>query len=117
MSAAAPLEIKLRRQSRLLQVAFADGNVFELPFEYLRVFSPSAELRGHAPRDQEPQLLAGKQDVLILRVEAVGQYAVKLVFDDGHDSGLYTWAFLHELGRDRERNLRRYRERLEGSNG
>ncbi|MEO7774071.1 MAG: DUF971 domain-containing protein [Steroidobacteraceae bacterium] len=115
MNATAPTQIKLRRQSRLLEVAFADGNVFELPFEYLRVFSPSAEVRGHAPRDHEPLLVKGKQDVQITRVEPVGQYAVKLVFDDGHDSGLYTWGFLHELGRDRDRNMQRYQERLRGN--
>jgi DUF971 family protein len=112
MSTPAPVEIKLRRHSRLLEVTFEDGNVFELPFEYLRVFSPSAELRGHGAPDREPLLLANKQDVLITRIEPVGQYAVKLVFDDGHDSGLYTWAFLQALGRDKERNLLRYRERL-----
>lgn len=112
MSISAPLHIKLRRQSRLLEVAFEGDEVFELPFEYLRVFSPSAELRGHGSRDQEPRLLAGKQDVQVVRIEPVGQYAVKLVFDDGHDSGLYTWAYLHDLGRNRARNLERYRERL-----
>jgi DUF971 family protein len=115
MSEPAPIQIKLRRQSRLLEVAFADGNVFELPFEYLRVFSPSAEVRGHGGRDREPLLVPGKQDVVVTRVEPVGQYAVRLIFDDGHDSGLYTWAFLHELGRDRERNEKRYRERLRDS--
>ena len=112
MSEPAPIQIKLRRQSRVLEVAFADGVVFELPFEYLRVFSPSAELRGHGPRDREPLLIAGKHDVVVTKVEPVGQYAVKLVFDDGHDSGLYTWAFLRELGRDRARNWQRYQERL-----
>jgi DUF971 family protein len=112
MSEPAPIQIKLRRQSRLLEVAFTGGEVFELPFEYLRVFSPSAELRGHGPREREPLLIAGKQDVLITKVEPVGQYAVKLVFDDGHDSGLYTWGFLRELGRDRARNWARYQERL-----
>lgn len=115
MSEPAPIQIKLRKLSALLEVTFADGNVFELPFEYLRVFSPSAELRGHAPRSQEPLLLRDKHHVVVTRVEPVGQYAVRLVFDDGHDSGLYTWAFLHELGRDRERNMKRYRERLRGA--
>ena len=109
-----PVEIHLHQVSRMLDVSFDDGRSFSLPCEYLRVFSPSAEVRGHAPRDQEPLLVRGKQNVAISRVEPVGQYAVRLVFDDGHDSGLYTWAFLHELGRDRDRNERRYQERLRG---
>ena len=92
-------EIRLRRQSRQLKVSFADGRSFELPFEYLRVNSPSAEVQGHGP-GQRVQVV-GKEHVGIRAVEPVGQYAVRLVFDDGHDSGLYTWNYLYELGAKR----------------
>jgi len=105
-----PLEIKLRRQSRLLEVAFDDGKRFELSFEYLRVWSPSAEVRGHGPGQETLQL--GKQDVQITRVEPVGNYAVKLVFDDGHDSGLYAWGYLYELGATHEEKWQYYLDRL-----
>jgi DUF971 family protein len=99
-------EIRLRRISRLLEVGFADGSRFELPFEYLRVYSPSAEVKGHGPGQEV--LVLGKEDVGITAVEPVGQYAVKLVFDDGHDTGLYTWKYLHELGREREQKWAHY---------
>ena len=91
-------QIRLRRGSRLLEVSFADGSRFELPFEYLRVHSPSAEVKGHGPGQEV--LVLGKENVGIAAIEPVGQYAVKLVFDDGHDTGLYTWKYLHELGRE-----------------
>ena len=81
-------------------MTFEDGSRFELPFEYLRVHSPSAEVKGHGPGQET--LVLGKEAVGIRAVEPVGQYAVKLVFDDGHDTGLYTWKYLYELGRDRE---------------
>src|SRR5208283_5772579 len=103
-------EIKLRRRSRVLEVSFADGSRFQLPFEYLRVHSPSAEVRGHGAG--EGVLVLGKENVVVTAVEPVGQYAVKLVFDDGHDTGLYTWNYLYELGRDRETNWERYRSRV-----
>src|SRR5579863_6755759 len=99
-------ELRLRRAARLLQVSFADGSRFELPFEYLRVHSPSAEVKGHGAG--QDVLGLGKENVGIKAIEPVGQYAVKLVFDDGHDSGLYTWKYLHELGREREANWARY---------
>ena len=102
-------EIRLRRTQRVLEVSFADGSRFELPFEYLRVYSPSAEVKGHG-RGQEV-LVLGKENVGINAVEPVGQYAVKLVFDDGHDTGLYTWRYLHELGRERAANWARYEAR------
>ena len=88
-------EIRLRTRSRVLEVAFDDGARFQLPFEYLRVYSPSAEVKGHGPGQEV--LVLGKQDVGIRAVEPVGQYAVKLVYDDGHDSGLYSWDFLEAL--------------------
>jgi DUF971 family protein len=102
-------EIRLRTKSRVLAVTFDDGSRFELPFEYLRVHSPSAEVRGHGPGQEV--LVLGKENVQIRAVEPVGQYAVKLVFDDGHDTGLYSWKYLYELGRDREANWKRYEER------
>jgi DUF971 family protein len=106
MSEPVPAEIKLRKASRLLEVSFADGNLFQLPFEYLRVHSPSAEVKGHGPGQEV--LVLGKEGVGVRAVEPVGQYAVKLVFDDGHDTGLYTWKYLYELGRDRESNWSKY---------
>lgn len=105
-----PLSIKLRTRSRVLEVAFDDATQFELPFEYLRVYSPSAEVRGHGPGQETLQV--GKHEVVIKAVEPVGNYAVKLVFDDGHDTGLYTWAYLHELGRDHAVKWQNYLDRL-----
>ena len=102
-------EIRLRRATRVLEVSFTDGSRYELPFEYLRVHSPSAEVKGHCPGQEV--LVLGKENVRITAVEPVGQYAVKLVFDDGHDTGLYTWKYLHQLGRERAANWARYEER------
>jgi len=102
--------LKLHRGSRLLEVAFADGSRHQLPCEYLRVFSPSAELQGHGL--PEPILVGGKRNVNISRVEPVGQYAVRLVFDDGHDTGLYSWSVLWTLAQDQEKNWARYEQRL-----
>jgi len=103
-------QITLRRQSRVLELRFDDGTTHALPFEYLRVHSPSAEVQGHGPG--EGVLVVGKQGVSILRVEPVGQYAVRLVFDDGHDSGLYTWKYLHQLSTQREQRWREYQRRV-----
>ena len=110
-----PTEIRVRRQSRLLEVSFDDGSRFELPFEFLRVHSPSAEVKGHGPGQEV--LVVGKQSVGIRDVEPVGQYAIRLVFDDGHGSGLYTWAYLHELGRGRDALWARYLERVRAAAG
>ena len=101
-----PAEIKLRTTSRVLEVSFADGSRFQLPFEYLRVHSPSAEVQGHGPGQEV--LVLGKENVGIRAVDPVGQYAVKLVFDDGHDTGLYTWKYLFELGRDQQAKWAQY---------
>src|SRR3954453_19024234 len=103
-----PTEIKVRSLSRLLEVCFDDGSRFELPFEYLRVHSPSAEVKGHGPGQEV--LVLGKEKVGVRAVEPVGQYAIKIVFDDGHDTGLFTWRYLHELGRDQVANWARYEE-------
>ena len=104
-----PLEIKLRTESRVLDVRFDDGSHYQLPFEYLRVFSPSAEVKGHG--GGEGTLQVGKERVGIAAVEPVGNYALRLVFDDGHNTGLYSWSLLHELGRDQRTNWSRYLER------
>jgi DUF971 family protein len=104
-----PTEIKLRTESRLLEVRFDDGARFELPFEYLRVFSPSAEVKGHG--GGEGLLVTGKRDVGIGGIEPIGQYAVRLLFDDGHSTGLYSWDVLYTLGRNMETNWARYLER------
>ncbi|MEZ5458327.1 MAG: DUF971 domain-containing protein [Steroidobacteraceae bacterium] len=109
---ATPTEIKLRRQSRLLEVRFDDGACFELPYEFLRVHSPSAEVKGHGPGQET--LVTGKQDVGLKGIEPIGQYAVRLIFDDGHDSGLYSWKYLYELGRDRAALWQRYLDRVAG---
>ncbi len=105
-----PTEIRLRKNSKLLVVAFDDGSEFSFSFEYLRVHSPSAEVVGHGPGQETLQ--TGKEDVAITRIDPVGHYAVRLVFDDGHDTGLYSWTYLHELGRNMDANWRRYLDRL-----
>jgi DUF971 family protein len=105
-----PTEIRLHQASRILEVSFGDGSQFRFPCEFLRVFSPSAETRGHGPGQEVLQ--TGKRDVAITGIEPVGAYAVKLVFSDGHDTGLYSWDYLHELGRDQQRLWQQYLERL-----
>jgi len=105
-----PVEITLRKRARVLVVRFSDGYQAELAAEYLRVHSPSAEVKGHSAG--EGVLVTGKENVGIERVEPVGRYAVRLVFDDGHNTGLYTWPILYELGRHHDRNWERYLERL-----
>ncbi|TXH04751.1 MAG: DUF971 domain-containing protein [Nevskiaceae bacterium] len=110
MKAAAPTTIRLHRASRVLELGYADGRRYELPCEYLRVFSPSAELQGHGL--VEPMLVGGKREVNIAAIEPVGRYAVRLRFDDGHDTGLYSWDVFEQLGQHREKNWARYLERL-----
>src|ERR1700688_461435 len=104
-----PTDIKLRTSSRLLDVRFDDGSHFELPFEYLRVFSPSAEVKGHG--GGTAGLVTDKQNIGITSVEPVGNYAWRLLFDDGHNTGLCSWSVLHELIRDRALNWARYLNR------
>jgi len=110
-----PSEIKLRKRSRVLEVAFADGQRFELPFEYLRVHSPSAEVRGHG--EGESVLVLGKENVVVQEIEPVGHYAVRLIFDDGHNTGLYTWQYLHELGSQQAQRWATYVARRERAAG
>jgi DUF971 family protein len=105
------LEIRLRTRSRLLEVAFEGGERFELPAEYLRVNSPSAEVQGHGV--EAAVLITGKENVGIRAVEPVGHYAVRLQFDDGHNTGLYTWKYLYELGRSQQTRWSEYLRRVE----
>ncbi|WP_028453495.1 gamma-butyrobetaine hydroxylase-like domain-containing protein [Chitinilyticum aquatile] len=105
-----PEEITLEAQSRQLVLAYADGTRYALPCEFLRVYSPSAEVRGHGVGPGVLQ--TGKRDVAIIDVLPVGNYAVKLVFDDGHDSGLYSWEYLHELATKHDAYWQLYLERL-----
>lgn len=92
-----PVEIQLHQKSRILEIAFDDGARFRLPCEYLRVYSPSAEVRGHSPATAKLQV--GKEEVGISDLQQVGHYALKIFFDDGHNSGLYDWPYLYKLGR------------------
>ena len=101
-----PTSIKARTRSRLLDVSFDDGSHFELPFEYLRVYSPSAEVRGHGPGQETLQL--GKHEVGVRAVEPIGNYAVRIVFDDGHDTGLYAWSYLQTLHDERDKRWAEY---------
>jgi DUF971 family protein len=101
-----PTELKLDKDKRVLTVAFDDGQRFALPAEFLRVLSPSAEVQGHSP--EQRVTVAGKKDVGIVRVEPVGNYAVRIVFTDGHDTGLYVWEYLRELGDQKEERWQGY---------
>ena len=105
-----PSELRLNPEKNALGVSFDNGERYELAAEYLRVESPSAEVQGHGPADR--QIVPGKRHVKIARLEPVGHYAVRIVFDDGHDTGLYTWGYLHELGRAREEKWPAYLEAL-----
>jgi len=111
MATMIPTLIKLHSRSRMLEIGFDNGSRFELPCEYLRVYSPSAEVQGHGPGQEVLQI--GKENVNITAIEPIGQYAVKLVFDDGHDSGLYSWNVLYRLGVNYEHNWQEYLQRLE----
>ncbi len=106
-----PTEIKLRQKSRLMELVFADGSRFELSYELLRVYSPSAEVRGHGPGQEVLQV--GKGDVDISTLEPSGSYAVQPTFSDGHSTGIYSWDYLYWLGKNRDALWRQYLERLE----
>ncbi len=106
-----PTNIALHQKSRVLELTWPDEVVHQLPCEYLRVYSPSAEVRGHAPGQETLQL--GKENVNITAIEPIGNYAVKLVFDDTHDSGLYDWGLLRELGDNYEKHWNDYLDRCE----
>jgi DUF971 family protein len=108
-----PTEIRLQKKSRQIVIAFDDDERFELSFEYLRVNSPSAEVKGHGPGQEVLQ--TGKEKVRVTAIEPVGHYAVRLIFDDGHDSGLYTWEHLYTLGRDQPARWTDYLDRLKAA--
>jgi DUF971 family protein len=105
-----PTGITLHQKSRVLEIAFADGRTFRLPYEFLRVHSPSAEVRGHGPGQEVLQV--GKRAVEIRALEPVGSYAVQPQFSDGHNTGIYSWDYLYELGADQERLWSQYLEKL-----
>lgn len=108
-----PTEIKLQREQHVLELAFDDGSCFSLPCEYLRVYSPSAEVAGH--HNKRPVLQVGKEGVNITDIRQIGMYAVKLIFDDGHNSGLYTWPYLYDLGANYTQYWADYLQRLEAA--
>ena len=108
-----PTEIKLHQKSRLMEIAFSDGQSFQLSYEFLRVYSPSAEVRGHGPGQE--MLQTGKREVDILGIEPVGSYAVQPQFSDGHDTGIYSWDYLHDLGANHDALWREYLARLEAA--
>jgi DUF971 family protein len=105
-----PTEIKLHQASRILEIAFADGHRFRLPYEFLRVYSPSAEVRGHGPGQETLQI--GKREVAITNVEPIGHYALRPTFSDGHDSGIYSWDYLYDLGIRHDELWQRYLDRM-----
>jgi len=108
-----PTDIRLKRAERVLEVVFDNGESFRLPAEYLRVNSPSAEVQGHGPGQRV--LVAGKAGVGIRDLRPIGQYAIQIEFDDGHDSGLYSWSTLYELGRDHGANWQRYLDEIDAA--
>jgi len=110
-----PTQITLHQKSRVLEIAFSDGRGFHLPYEYLRVYSPSAEVRGHGPGQEVLQ--TGKRNVEIRALEAVGSYAVQPLFSDGHSTGIYSWDYLYELGEEQDRLWAEYLRKLEVQGG
>lgn len=106
-----PVLIKLHQKSRILEISFSDGQNFDLSCELLRVYSPSAEVKGHGPG--QSVLQTGKENVSIEKVEPVGHYAVKLIFNDGHNTGLYSWAYLYNLGENKDELWKDYLQGLE----
>jgi DUF971 family protein len=106
-----PNEIKLHQQSRLMEISFVDGKIFKFTYEFLRVHSPSAEVRGHSP--EQEILQTGKQDVNINHIEPVGSYAVQLNFSDGHNSGLYSWDLLYRYGLNQDKMWQHYLQRMD----
>ena len=108
-----PTALTVHQASRVLEVSFGDGATFRIPFELLRVYSPSAEVQGHGPGQEVLQ--TGKREVLIDDIVAVGHYAVQPRFSDGHDTGIFSWAYLHELGSQMDERWQRYEQRLEAA--
>jgi DUF971 family protein len=114
MSTSWPTELRLHKDRRALTVVFDSGESFELPAEYLRVRSPSAEVQGHSPAER--RTVGGKRDVEVLELQPVGNYAVRLIFDDMHSTGIFSWDYLHELGLNRESYWRDYLAELKAKN-
>jgi DUF971 family protein len=108
-----PTEIKLHQRSRAMEVTFADGQVFRLPYEFLRVYSPSAEVRGHGPGQEVLQ--TGKREVEIAALEPVGSYAVQPAFSDGHSTGIFSWDYLYHLGQNQEKMWQEYLAKLKAA--
>ena len=106
-----PVEINLHQKSRVLEISYSDGERFELSYEFMRVHSPSAEVQGHGPG--QGVLQVGKQDAMITHIEPVGRYAIQPTFDDGHDTGIYSWETLYDMGKNRDRYWKEYLEKLE----
>jgi len=105
-----PTEIKLHQASRVLEIAFSDSRTFRLSYEFLRVYSPSAEVRGHGPGQEVLQI--GKREIAIKEVEPVGRYAIRPSFSDGHDTGIYSWDYLYDLGDRQDELWQRYLDRM-----
>lgn len=110
-----PTEIKLHQQSRMLEISFDDQSCFHLPYEFLRVYSPSADVSGHGPGQEVLQV--GKSNVSVSSAEPAGSYAIQINFDDGHDTGLFTWEYLYKLGRNQDMLWQDYLDRLEAAGG
>ncbi len=108
-----PTALTVHSQSRLLEIAFSDGALFKLPFELMRVYSPSAEVQGHGPGQEVLQ--TGKREVGVVELEPIGNYAVKPVFSDGHESGIYSWDYLYHLGAHQDRLWEDYNRRLQAT--
>lgn len=108
-----PTALTVHSQSRLLEIAFSDGALFKLPFELMRVYSPSAEVQGHGPGQEVLQ--TGKREVGVVELEPIGNYAVKPVFSDGHESGIYSWDYLYHLGAHQDRLWEDYNQRLQAA--
>jgi DUF971 family protein len=113
MAIPTPTDIKLHQASHKLEIAFTDGARYELPFEFLRVYSPSAEVRGHGPGQEVLQ--TGKRNVLINAAEPVGLYGINFFFSDGHDTGIFSWEYLHDLGENQEALWAEYLKRMEAA--
>ena len=108
-----PIEIKLHQKSRVMEICFSDGSSYRLPYEFLRVYSPSAEVRGHGPGQEVLQ--TGKREVEIRALEPVGSYAVQPVFSDGHSTGIYSWDYLYELGQNQDALWSQYLSKLKAA--
>lgn len=108
-----PLDLTVHETSRVLEISFDDGTAFRIPFELMRVYSPSAEVQGHGPGQEVLQ--TGKRDVGIADIKPVGHYGVQPRFSDGHDTGIFSWSYLHHLGRDAAELWRQYEDRLQAA--